>query len=86
MSVSFVWNLKKHDRPSFRNGTSSDIGTLDRIFPGREISSKDIEKLRAMHEARRDGESLWGEIADKLEAIRGDDYAREVIIEVDTEF
>ncbi len=86
MSVSFIWELKTDKRNSFRNGTSSDIKALDEMFPQREITSNDVKLLRGMHASTNYKESLWKDIADKLDAIQGEDYNKVVILKIDTEF
>lgn len=86
MGVSFSWELKSSRRNLFRNGTSSDIDILDNTFPDREITSNDIRMLRAMHNASRSKASLWNDIADKIEALQGDDYEKLITLKIDTEF
>lgn len=86
MSVSFIWEIKTGKRNAFRHGTSSDVVTLDEMFPGREITSNDLRLLKGMHASTRQKESLWRDISDKLEAIQGDDYEKEVTLKIDTEF
>lgn len=86
MSVSFIWTVKTNKRNSFRNGTSSDIGILDRTFPGREVTSADVRILNGMHSATGCKESLWKDIADKIAALQGADYDKTVTLIIDTEF
>jgi hypothetical protein len=85
MSATFCWEVKKTTRNSFRWGTSSDQAALETIFGG-ECSTADIKTLRAMHAALRAESSLWSEIADKLEALQGDDYDKEVTLKIWTEY
>lgn len=71
MSVTFCYRVKRPEKGlSFSRGTSSDQEALDKVFSGT-VSTADIRILRAMAGAVR-GDSLWSEIADKLEAIQGD--------------
>lgn len=91
MSVSFTWKIKTIERNVFRHGTSNDIATLDYVFPGREVSSDDIKILRAMHNASHSPhadqyDSLWKDIADKLEGLQGEDYDKRIELKIDTEF
>ena len=88
MGVSFTWRLVETDRkPVLRGGSSSDIAVLDEMFPSRVISSDDIRLLRGMAKTSFSGSnSLWGEIADKLEALQGDDYDKKIAIVIEPEF
>lgn len=87
MSVSFTWQLqRKAPKPAFRHGTSSDVHALENTFPGGVVSSKDVGMLRAMHRATGEKASLWLDIAEKLSSLQGDDYDREVILEIGTEY
>lgn len=86
MSVSFMWELIKPEKAkAFRNGTSSDVETLRRIF-GKQVSSTQIPVLNAMHAATRQKESLWGDIAATLERLQGEDYEKEVKLRIWTEY
>lgn len=85
MSVSFMWEVVKPERAkAFCHGTSSDIETLRETF-GDTVTSSHIHTLRAMHRATQLKESLWSEIADKLDSLQGDDPTM-VTIKVWTEF
>ena len=68
MSASFKWDIAKHSGRDLAHGTSSDAEPLRRVF-GETISTKDIEKLRAMHLVTRQKESIWSELADVLEGL-----------------
>ena len=85
MSATFCWEIKKTTRHSFRHGISSDANALQTIFGGA-CSTDDIKTLRAMHAALRAESSLWSEIADKLEALRGEDYDKEVTLNIWAEY
>ena len=82
MSVSFMWEVVKPERARcFSAGTSSDSEALKETF-GNTISTDNIGVLRAMHRATGLEKSLWGEMADTLERLRGDDYDKTVTIKV----
>lgn len=68
MSASFKWDISKHTGRDLSHGTSSDTETLRRVF-GECISTRDIEKLRAMHLVAGQKESLWSELADVLDGL-----------------
>lgn len=67
MSVAFCWKLVSHDHRRFATGTSNDIEPLDSLFGGI-VRYVDLPRLRAMQAITRK-ESLWQEIADKLESL-----------------
>ena len=86
MSASFCYEIVKPSRANtFAHGTSSDAEALAATFAS-PITSKDIPTLRAMHRATRLKDSLWNDIADALERLRGDDYQNEVSIKVWVEY
>jgi hypothetical protein len=86
MSVSFMWEVAKPtEARSFNAGTSLDESALRETF-GDTVSTKDIATLKAMHRATRQEKSLWSEMADTLERLRGEDYDKEVTIRVWTEY
>lgn len=85
MTISFVFSIVDPDhKRSFKNGTSSDVATLQETFPDFIVSTTEIKILRAMHRATGLKESLWSEIADTLERLRGDDCDREIKLEIGT--
>jgi hypothetical protein len=88
MSVSFIWELVRNQKAlSLSSGSSSDIETLRKVFGDpAEISTREISKLRAMHEATGRSHSLWSAIADKLEQLQGSGAETEICIKVWTEF
>lgn len=72
MSARFHWELlplKQNKTPIFGNGASSDAQILTECFPEWIVFHSDIRMLRAMHATTGLKESLWAEIADKLEAL-----------------
>ncbi len=80
MSVTICWKPTNVDDRHFETGTSSDLEIFDNIF-GREVSTKDTDKLRAMAAACNHKPNLWGEIADTLDRM-SDDGARDITISV----
>lgn len=68
----------------FGAGTSSDIDVLKNTF-GQTVSTDDINTLQAMHRAVHQERSLWGEIAETLNRLQGDDPSRHVTLEIWTD-
>lgn len=86
MSVSFRWEVEKPERArSFGAGTSSDESTFLDLFSGR-CSTEHIPMLKAMHLATKQSKSLWGEIADTLERLQGNDCEKSVTLRIWTEY
>ncbi len=86
MSVNFCWETVRSSPRTFAHGTSSDIQALKDIAPDGVISTDDIKMLRAMHSAKGQKDSLWNDIADRLEGLLGDDYDQKISIRVWTAF
>ncbi len=86
MGVSFLWEVVKPTKANcFRCGLSSNEDVLKNTF-GATVSTKDIDMLRAMHRAVDNTDTLWGEIADTLERLQGDDYDKEVSLRIWTQY
>lgn len=83
MSVSILWEVvKPQNARSFRFGVSDDLTTFKSTF-GDTVCSTSIPTLRAMHAASsRGANTLWGECADILERLQGDDFDKPVSIKV----
>jgi hypothetical protein len=80
-----MWRDTSKDR-TFKTGSSDDVAALKSTF-GTQVSTDDINTLQAMHRAcgRRD-QTLWGEIAETLNRLQGDDPERKVTLEIWPEY
>lgn len=85
MSVSFCWEVVKPSKArTFNSGTSSDVEILRNTF-GEAVSTDDVRALRAMDLVAGQHKTLWGDIADTLERLSGDD-AKAITIKIWTEY
>jgi hypothetical protein len=69
MSVSILWKLVEPTEGEPVHGTSNDLEALRRIWPNGRLSTRDVDKLLAMHIAARLEETLWGELAHLLDSL-----------------
>jgi hypothetical protein len=86
VSVNFCWDLVRTKHSTFEHGTSSDVPALEQIAPNGVLSTNDLQMLRAMHAATGRSNSLWSDIADKLEHLQDDDCNKTVSIKIWTEY
>ena len=66
MSCAIHWRPITDQGKRFKQGTSSDLGTLKEVF-GTEISESEVAQLRAIAIATKN--TFFGEVADVVERV-----------------